>query len=162
MSKITDTILIFGRSPFMNSVDINFLKNLGLTTIAINKHEFDTDYVSFIDIPMAEVHEQFNGIIITQSRYDVREPFIHYDEFSYDFTHDYVLRWLHGKCKEVILIGCADFCNTKHYNSEEDFLPDEGAIKRSIKFIEGITDFKVYKMNPNSVLNIPVKNLKNI
>lgn len=157
MQKITDTVLIFGRSPFLNEIDIDKLLNLGYTTFGINTQEFKTDYVSFVDDCVAELHESLPGTLITQSRHKVRQPAIFYDYYEGDFTHDYLLKWLHGRCSEAILIGCADFLGNKHYNTEIEFNPAEECIKRSIKFIEGIKSIKIYKMNPYGVLNIPVK-----
>ena len=157
MKKITDTVLIFGRSPFLNKVDVKALLGLGYTTFGINNQEFETDYVSFVDECIAEMHETLPGTIITQSRHKVRQPAIFYDYYQGDFTHDFLLKWLHGRCSEAILIGCADFCGNKHYNTEIEFNPAEECIKRSIKFIEGIKDIKICKMNPDGVLNVPVK-----
>lgn len=156
---VTDTVLIFGRSPFLNEIDIDRLLNLGYTTFGINEQNFKTDYTVFLDDHIASLHKKCHGTIITQSRHKVREPFIHYDNFSYDFTHDYILKWLHGRCGEAILIGAADFYRHDHYNSEHKFLYHHECLPRSKKFIEGITDFKVYKMNPRGVLNVPVKSL---
>ena len=76
MKKITDTVLIFGRSPFLNKVDIKALLGLGYTTFGINNQEFKTDYVSFVDECIAEMHETLPGTIITQSRHKVRQPAI--------------------------------------------------------------------------------------
>ena len=158
MKPITDTVLIFGRSTFLDKVDIDRLLNLGYTTFGINTQNFKTDYVSFVDENMADLHETFSGIIVTQSRHKkVHQPAIFYDYYEGDFTHDYLLKWLHGRCSEAILIGCADFCDNKHYNTEIEFNPAEECIKRSIKFIEGIKQLKIYKMNPEGVLHVPVK-----
>lgn len=156
MKQITGTVLIFGRSTFLNKIDIPKLLNLGYTTFGINTQEFETDYVSFVDDNVAELHENLPGTIITQSRHKVRQPAIFFDYYEGDFTHDYLLKWLHGHCARAILVGCADFCDNKHYNTEIEFNPAEECIKRSIKFIENIKDIEIYKMNPDGVLRVPV------
>lgn len=97
--------------------------------------------------------------IITRDLNQVREPYIINNSTEWNFTHDYILRWLKGKCKEVILVGAADFENEKHYNTDEAFKPCSTNIDYSIKFIESITDFKVYKANPNGKLNIEHKDI---
>ena len=157
MEKITDTVLIFGRSEFINKVDIEKLLNLGYTTFGINNQEFETDYVVFVDDYIAKMHENLKGTLITQSRHKVRKPFIHFDYYGGYFTHDYLLKWLHGRCTEAILIGCADFDGVRRYNSEFDFTPSENAVRKSIKYIEEIKDIKIYKMNPDGALQIPTK-----
>jgi len=99
-----------------------------------------------------------NTIALTRDLNQVREPVIYFNNTQWNFTHDYVLRWLKGKCKEVILIGCADFENQEHYNDNSKFLPCETNIKNSINFIENEASqwFKIYKMNTRGILNIPV------
>lgn len=156
MQKITDTVLIFGRSTFLNKIDIEALLNLGYTTFGINYQEFETDYVSFVDDAVAEMHESLPGTLITQSRHKVRQPAIFFDYYEGDFTHDYLLKWLHGRCSEAILVGCADFEGNKHYNTEIEFNPAEECIKRSIKYIESIKGIEIYKMNPDGILRVPV------
>lgn len=151
----------------MEQIDIQKLLSLGLTTFAINNHEFKTDFVTFVDQRIADLHEQLKGTIITQSRHKVREPFIHFDDFRYDFTHDYLLKWLHGRCTRAILVGAADFVGNKRYNTRighesDKFEPCKACINRSIKFIEGITDFKIYKMNENGILNVPIINVEDL
>lgn len=160
MPETTSTVLIFGRSPFISKVDTDKLLSLGYTTFGINNHGLKTDYTAFVDEAGVNMQESMSGTIITQSRHEVREPFIYFDYFEGDLTHDYLLKWLHGRCARAILVGCADFLTNTHYNSSEKFEPDEGAIKRSIEFIEGIKDFKVYKMNGRGVLNIPCYKLE--
>jgi len=154
--NITDTVLIFGASTFIKEIDIYKLLNLGYTTFGINIHEFKTDYVSFVDTWIAKKNESLQGTIITQSRHTVRSPFIYFDDFSYDFTHDYLLKWLHGRCKKAILIGAADFVDDKHYNSDFKFTYCESCKKRSIKFIESIKDMEIFKMNKDGILNVPI------
>jgi len=156
---ITDTVLIFGRSPFIREIDIQSLLSLGFTTFGVNQQDFKTDYSAFVDDYNASFHESCSGTIITQSRHKVREPYIYYDNFSYDFTHDYLLKWLHGRCGEAILIGAADFDGYDHYNAEYKFTYHPDCLPRSKKFIEGIRDFKIYKMNPRGILNVPMKSL---
>ena len=156
MKKITDTVLIFGKSSFINKIDVQKLLKLGYTTFGINDQQFETDFVVFVDDYVARKHESLKGTIITQSRHVVREPFIHFDNFSYDFTHDYLLRWLHGRCTRAILVGAADFYDNIKYDSDYEFNPAEGCIKRSTKFIEGIKDIKIFKMNPNGMLQVPI------
>ena len=155
MPKITDTVLIFGKSEFIKQVDLQKMLNLGYTTFAINDHDFETDFVVFVDDYMAKRHSDLKGTLITQSRHAVREPFIYFDNFSYNFTHDYLLKWLHGRCARAILIGAADFEGDKHYNSDIKFIYSENAKRRSIKYIEAIKDIEIFKMNPNGILNIP-------
>lgn len=161
LKKITDTVLIFGASTFLKEINLDKLLNLGYTTFGINVHDFKTDFVSFVDTCVAEKHESMSGTIITQSRHVVREPFIYFDNFSYDFTHDYLLRWLHGRCTSAILVGTADFIDDKHYNSDLKFIYCESCKKRSIKFIEGIKDIKIFKMNEKGILNVPIWKVEN-
>lgn len=156
MLKITDTVLIFGKSDFINKVDIQKLLNLGYTTFGINDQQFDTDYVVFVDDYVAKQHEGLKGTIITQSRHAVREPVVYFDNFSYNFTHDYLLKWLHGRCTRAILIGAADFIDDKKYDSNHPFKPSINCIKRSIKYIEEIKDIEIFKLNPDSVLQVPI------
>lgn len=155
-SLITDTVFIFGKSNFIKQVDIQRLLNLGYTTFAINDNYFETDFVVFVDDYVAKQHESLKGTIITQSRHAVREPFIHFDNFSYNFTHDYLLKWLHGRCTRAILIGVADFIDDKKYDSNFAFKPSINSIKRSIKYIEEIKDIEIFKLNPNGVLQVPI------
>ena len=81
---------------------------------------------------------------------------------KWNFTHDFILEWLKGKCKRVILIGCADFIDDIHYNSEKRFRPSQNNIEQSIKYIESITEFKIFKMNKNGVLKIPTITYKEV
>lgn len=156
MKKITDTVLIFGKSSFINKIDVQKLLKLGYTTFGINDQQFETDFVVFVDDYVARKHESLKGTIITQSRHVVREPFIHFDNFSYDFTHDYLLKWLHGRCTRAILIGVADFIDDKKYDCDYPFRPSVSCIKRSIKYIEDIKDIEIFKLNPNGVLQVPI------
>lgn len=156
MPKITDTVLIFGKSEFIKQVDIQKMLNLGYTTFAINDHDFETDFVVLVDDYVAKKHNDLKGTIITQSRHAVREPFIYFDNFSYNFTHDYLLKWLHGRCARAILVGAADFIDDKKYDTNCPFCPSENSIKNSIKYIEGINDIQLFKLNPNGVLQIPI------
>ena len=155
-NEITDTVLLFGRSPFLNEINIKKILKLPYTTIGINLQDFKTDYTTFLDKEMAFLHESLPGTLITWSQHQVRKPVIYYDYYECNFTHDYILKWLEDKCTNVILIGCADFCNDGHYNSLAKFRPDINATKKSIKFIESISSLRIYKMNPNGVLNIPI------
>ena len=125
---ITDTVLVIGASPFVGTIDLPALLNLGLTTFGVNDHPHKMDYTTFVDDCMAEIHMELSGTIITHSRHAVREPVIHFDEFGYDFTHDYILKWLHGRCTRAILVGAADFdgydekantCHGEHYHSDD-------------------------------------------
>lgn len=151
--------MVFGRSLFLNEINIEKLLNLGYTTIGINNWEFKTDYTAFVDKKMADISEYFPGTCITLPKYKIREPVIYFDE-KYNFTHDYVLKWLRGKCRQVVLIGCADFIDNIHYNSSDKFAPSQSCISNSINFIENeaIQWFKILKMNPNSILNIEIWN----
>lgn len=160
MQKITDTVLIFGRSSFINKINVQKLLNLGFTTFAINNHDFETDFTVFVDDAMAKRHKSLKGTIITQSRHAVREPVIYFDDFSYDFTHDYLLKWLNGRCTRAILIGAADFEGEGHYNDNFKFSYCESAKNRSISYIEGIKDIEIFKLNPNGVLNVPIWDFK--
>lgn len=98
--------------------------------------------------------------IITMDKNEVREPYERFNETRWCFTHDYILRWLKGKCKEVILIGCADFSDKGHYNGHTSRQPCEQNIKQSIHFIENeVTKwYTIYKANPNGVLKLPIWN----
>lgn len=156
MKTITDTVLIFGRSPFLKEINIKEILKMPYTNIGINTQDFKTDYTTFLDEDTAFLHESLPGTLITCSQYKVRKPAIYYDYYECDFTHDYILKWLENKCTNVILIGCADFCDDGHYNSLAKFEPDVGAVKRSIKLIENISSLKIYKMNPSGVLNLPI------
>lgn len=156
MQKITDTVLIFGKSNFINEVDIPKLLSLGYTTFGINDQQFETDFVVFVDDYVARQHESLKGTIITQSRHIVREPVIYFDDFSYGFTHDYLLKWLHGRCTRAILVGAADFIDDKKYDSNHPFSPSVNCMRKSIKYIEGIKDIEILKLNPNGVLKIPI------
>jgi len=105
------------------------------------------------------------SIIITRKINTVRPPFIHYEYNGWCFTHDYILHWLrYQKVKEVVLIGCADFENELHYNTDEKFKPCQLNIDQSINFIENQATkwYKVYKLNPNGKLKVEVKRFKGI
>jgi hypothetical protein len=117
------------------------------------------DYVAYVD------RHHYNNLqinpqstIITMDKNEVREPYERFDETRWCFTHDYILRWLKGKCKEVILIGCADFENQEHYNTPEKFRPCEQNVNQSIQFIENeVTKwYTIYKANPKGVLKLPI------
>lgn len=156
--------MIFGRSTFLNKINIIDLLNLKFTTIGINKVDnINFNYVTFVDKLIYKKRElkSFNvnakSIIITRSINKVRSPYIYYDTMNWCFTHDYILEWLKTQknVKNVILIGAADFENKEHYNTTELFNPQQSNIDTSIKRIESITEYKVYKLNPNGILNIP-------
>ncbi len=118
------------------------------------------DFVAYVDklnYKDAEINPQ--STIITRDLNPVREPYIINNSTEWNFTHDYILRWLKGKCKEVVLVGTADFETDKHYNRDDPFKPCRTNVDNSIKFIESITDFKVYKANPNGKLNIEHKDI---
>lgn len=158
-------MLIFGRSLFLNEIDINRLLNLGYTTIGINTQTFITDYVAFLDDRIFKVSNNFKGICLTRPKYfgQVREPVIYFDNNTWNFTHDFVLSWLKEQnVEEVILIGCADFIDNKYYHTDDlHFTPTENSTRNSINFIENEASkwFKLYKLNPQGILNIPVKEL---
>lgn len=133
---------------------------LGYTTIGINwVDNIQFDYVGYVD----RHHYNNLGInpkstIITMDKNEIRDPYERFNETRWCFTHDYILRWLKGKCKEVILIGAADFAEKGHYNGHTAAQPCELNIKQSIYFIENEATkwYNIYKANPNGILNIPI------
>ena len=100
-----------------------------------------------------------NGILLTLPKNQVRQPVEYFDYTGWSFTHDFILEWLKGKCKEVILVGAADFDSNEHYNVGYKFHYSEQCKENSVKYIESITDYKIYKANPKGILNIPVREL---
>lgn len=123
--------------------------------------------MAFCDSAMLKIADSLNGICLTKKQFQdrVREPVIYFDNIWWSFTHDFVLQWLREQknVKKVILVGCADFVDDKHYNSDLRFKPCTDNIQNSINFIENeMTQwFKIYKLNPKGILNIPTVNFKN-
>ena len=160
--------MLFGRSDFINEIDLDYLLSLELTTIGINCQEFKTDIIAFLDKPMT--HYAFDDIVIKLTRNyfkgKIKEPVIYYEAPNWNFTHDMVLWWLKEQgVKNVVLIGCADFIDNVHYNSNLKFNPSENNINSSINFIENFKYLNIYTLNPNSKLNIPrilIKDIKKL
>lgn len=134
------TVLIFGRSTFINEVDVQALLNLGHTTIGINSfsQHYKTDYVAYLDRPI-----KCSSKVLTSNK-------------RYDFTHDFAIEWCKNQgFDRIILVGCADFLpNHKHFDSLRVFSPSKKCIERSIKYIESIC-YNISTMNPKSRLSIP-------
>ena len=74
------------------------------------------------------------------------------------FTHDYAISYLISQgCKEIILLGAADFINGGHYTHDWMFKRSEQLQERSIKFIEDCNNMyvNIKTCNPNSLIKIP-------
>lgn len=151
------TVLIFGRSPFMKQINIAEL--LGFTTVGINYVDnIPFNYVAYCDkLKPADLKINPSSVILTHPKNKAREPVEYYKYFGWRFTHDFVLSWLIYKAKNVVLIGCADFDGDKHYNTADLFKPSEKNIQRSIEAIENYYSkyYNLYTLNPKSRLKIP-------
>ena len=74
------------------------------------------------------------------------------------FTHDYAISYLISQgCKEIILLGAADFINGNHYTHEWEFRRSSKLQESSIKFIEDCANMYVdiKTCNPQSIIKIP-------
>jgi hypothetical protein len=74
------------------------------------------------------------------------------------FTHDYVISYLISKgCKEIILLGAADFINGNHYTHDWRFKRSDALQEKSIGFIEDCANMyaDIKTCNPNSPIKIP-------
>ena len=81
------------------------------------------------------------------------------------FTHDYIISYLISKgCKEIILLGAADFIDGNHYTHDWWFKRSNVLQEKSIGFIEDCANMYVdiKTCNPNSPINIPHVSIKEL
>ena len=162
------TVLLFGGSPYVNNVKIDWLRlrQNRITTIGINISQGRPyDYVAVYDEVTRQKMNQLNiherSILITP-RFNNHTKGIYYYAKNCNFTHDYVLKYIlerQPQVDKVVLIGAADFVSGGHYYDKSiDFKVVKQSKQDSIDFIENnvAKRLKLYKMNPNGILNIPI------
>ena len=175
-----DRAIILGDSPFLNEVEntLHYVLEkyyvLGINYV-ITKCRADMHVFTDVNVvPLTNKYYDLNtltlysyGDMIRKRQKTLINTFTYKGDYCWKsddklawcgFTHDYAISYLISQgCKEIILLGAADFINGNHYTHNWQF-------KRSIKLQEASADFikdccnmyaDIKTCNPNSILDIP-------
>lgn len=159
----TETVVIIGRSEIVTPKILEIVRNIKCIKIAINQYLDFVDYIAFVDMPMSKFNGDKKALTLKCFNVDNSESYelqtsdlpIVDGKLKYcGFTHDFVLSWcVMRKVKNVILIGVADFCTDKHFDSNQKFNPSKSCVTDSINYINNLP-LNIYTVNPKSKLNV--------
>lgn len=186
MTKMKETVIILGDSPFLKEVEdkVEYLlyryDSIGINRVIL---KYRTKIHAFVDIGMVSLTNKFENIkklTIPLYKNIVRGDKEIFDTFSFDpevhvnttddnkklawcgFTHDYAISYaIHKGYKKVILVGTADFSEEGHYSCNRKFQYSESLREASKRFISEFCSKKVqiYTCNENSCLRVPYRAL---
>lgn len=182
-----ETIIIFGRSPFINEIKgviPQLIENYH--TIGINQfyQSFLTEYTAFADLLKPCNLPNIQGKLIMSTfaspywlDYEQKEVFelIHNrfefsetpDKLNYFFhTPSIALNWAYLKgFKKVILAGVDLIPNTAHFDNPH-FVPNwsDDNIKLARQHLENVASryFDLFTLNPKSEINLPLMNVNEL
>lgn len=175
-----DRAIVLGDSPFLEEVedvlhyvlDKNYVLGINhvITKCRVDMHVFtDTNLIpltnKYYDLNTLTLYQY--GDLVRKRHKTLIDTFAYKDDYCWKdgdklawcgFTHDYAISYLISQgCKEIVLLGAADFINGNHYTHDWVFKRSEKLQDKSIKFIEDCCNMYVdiKTCNPNSVIKIP-------
>ena len=179
--------IILGDSPFLNEVEslLHYVLDRNYV-IGINSviRKCRVDMHAFVDISMINLTNQRQelhtltlysyGALIQKPNKTLIDTFSYRGDYTWrdkgklawcGFTHDYVVSYLIDQgCKEIVLLGAADFINGEHYSNNTFFSYSPKLREKSIEFIQDCANryVDIKTCNPNSLIKIPYIPIENL